>query len=216
MGIARKLASAIIREPSRHLEMLSWNARFNKWLAANKGVPTTPSRLLAHAQVNQWLDGPITYLEFGVFQGESIKYWLSINQHPDSRFFGFDTFTGLPEDFGPGHPVGVFDVGGRFPQTDDPRVKFIAGLFQDTLPGFEIPDGQLVIHIDCDIFSGAMFVLATLNQHIRPGTIIIFDEFCVLLEEFKAWTEYLAIYYRSAETLVMTPQASQVAFRVTK
>jgi hypothetical protein len=40
---------------------------------------------------------PIDFWEFGVFRGESLFAWLNRIPHPDSRFVGFDTFTGLPE-----------------------------------------------------------------------------------------------------------------------
>ena len=41
----------------------------------------------------------ITYLEFGVANGDSFKEWINFNSNKKSFFFGFDTFTGLPEDY---------------------------------------------------------------------------------------------------------------------
>src|SRR5689334_11269923 len=42
----------------------------------------------------------INYLEFGVADGHSFRWFVQQNANPGSRFYGFDTFTGLPEDFG--------------------------------------------------------------------------------------------------------------------
>lgn len=58
---------------------------------------------------------------------------MRINTCPDSRFFGFDTFEGLPEDWTAGNTrKGGFDVGGAVPDLPDPRVRFVKGLFQET------------------------------------------------------------------------------------
>lgn len=76
-------------------------------------------------------DRAIDYVEFGVFRGESIRYWSRINQQKESRFFGFDTFTGLPEtwkQFTGTMPKGAMDCGGAIPQIDDGRVQFIKEL----------------------------------------------------------------------------------------
>ena len=70
----------------------------------------------------------IDYLEFGVYQGESIKFWTSINKASQSRFFGFDSFEGLPEDWRDGQPRGHFDTRGSTPIIDDGRVRFCQGL----------------------------------------------------------------------------------------
>jgi hypothetical protein len=39
----------------------------------------------------------IDYLEFGVSGAYSFKWWIGNCINPDSRFYGFDTFEGLPE-----------------------------------------------------------------------------------------------------------------------
>jgi len=43
---------------------------------------------------------PVTYLEFGVASGVSFEWWLNHLKNPESVFLGFDTFEGLPEDWG--------------------------------------------------------------------------------------------------------------------
>src|SRR3954453_8264668 len=73
----------------------------------------------------------INYLEFGVADGHSFRWFVQQNAHPESRFYGFDTFTGLPEDFGV-YKKGVFNTNNQVPQINDTRVKFYQGLFQQT------------------------------------------------------------------------------------
>ena len=148
--------------------------------------------------------GRIDYLEFGVHEGHSILHWAQRNADPDSRFFGFDTFTGLPEDWSQSYPRGHFDTGGRPPPTDDPRVQFVKGLFQDTLPAFLAgfaPRGRLVVHNDSDLYSSTLFCLTTLDRIFTRGTIVIFDEFGDVMHEFRALQDYVASYRRKFEVL---------------
>lgn len=136
----------------------------------------------------------ITYLEFGVASGCAIEWWLNRNNHPESRFYGFDTFEGLPEDWGD-LPSGTFSTQGKPPDVDDDRCQFEVGLFQDTLPGFlqsfqASPDGRTVVHIDCDLYSASLFVLTNLGLKLRPGDILIFDEFADVMHEFRAYLDF--------------------------
>ena len=98
------------------------------------------SRNQLYSHINTSINNTaITYCEFGVFKGASIKYWSSLNTHDDSRFFGFDTFSGLPENwdnFTGGLQKGTFDTHGLVPNINDERVSFYKGLFQDTYQVF--------------------------------------------------------------------------------
>lgn len=138
---------------------------------------------------------PVDYLEFGVASGESIRAWARLNTAPQSRFVGFDSFEGLPEDWKDGAPKGTFATGGRAPEIDDPRVSFVAGLFQETVDAFSMgfrPENRLVMHLDADLYSSTLYVLMHFERHMRPGTILLFDEFTArnCTDEFAALRDF--------------------------
>lgn len=172
---------------------LVYASRFVAWRKAAGDAPSFDDRLELYQYLveHEGLAGPVDYLEFGVFHGESLKWWADHNPAPESRFVGFDTFTGLPEEWET-LPQGTFDVGGKLPAIDDLRVSYQVGLFQDTLRPF-LMDTPLrrrtVIHIDSDLYSAALFVLATLAPRLKPGDVIIFDEIGSgygVIHEFRA------------------------------
>jgi O-methyltransferase len=148
--------------------------------------------------------GAVDYLEFGVHRGHSILYFAKQNTSPESRFFGFDCFTGLPEDWDSDYPRGHFDTGGRIPQTTDARVQFVVGMFQDTLPEFVAkftPRNRIVVNIDCDLYSSALYCLTKLDAILPNGSILMFDEFGSVLHEFRAVQDYLSSYRREFNVL---------------
>lgn len=114
-------------------------------------------------------------LEFGVYNGSSVSLVRS-HLDPSFKVFGFDTFTGLPEDWG--NTVckkGFFDMGGSIPNVNG--VKFFKGLFSDTIPEYKKEAANIaLIHIDCDLYSSTKDVLYGLNEYIKPNTILAFDE----------------------------------------
>lgn len=141
-------------------------------------------------------DEPILYLEFGVYQGYSIKYFSERLRHPDTRFYGFDSFEGLPERWGD-ISKGTFTTAGSMPAISDPRVSFVKGWFQNTLPGFLATPGILdpargspkhvFVHLDADLYSSTLFVMAMLWRHL-PGYYFCFDEF--MGHELRALTDF--------------------------
>jgi len=134
----------------------------------------------------------VLYLEFGVWQGDSIRYWSKLLKNPLSKLHGFDSFEGLPEDWLHDRPKGCFSTDGQLPVIDDDRVKFLKGWFEDTLRTYEVPPHEkLVINIDADLYSSTVTVLNALESSIIPGTFILFDEFHHRAHELRAFDEFV-------------------------
>ncbi len=157
--------------------------------------PNNRFNLYAHLlATNPALQHGIDYLEFGVREGSTFAWWVKNNTNAESRFHGFDTFEGLPEDWN-NYKAGEMSVGGKFPAIDDSRIKFYKGLFQDTLWPFlneyKNDKPQKVIHIDSDLYTSALFVLTSLAPKLKKGDVIIFDEFGVPQHEFLVYDEFI-------------------------
>jgi Macrocin-O-methyltransferase (TylF) len=132
------------------------------------------------------------YLEFGVYQGRSMRWWSLHMSQPEATLVGFDSFKGLPEDWRHDTRSGCFRTDGP-PRIDDSRVSFQVGWFDDTLPRFTIPNhDQLIINIDSDLYSSAMTVLRWAEPYVCPGTLIYFDEFSDRDNERRAFSEWQA------------------------
>ena len=146
---------------------------------------------------------PLDYFEFGVAGGTSFKWWLEQNKNENSRFFGFDTFEGLPEKWG------NFEKGSMAHAMDslninDPRASFHKGLFQDSLvPFLEEYNGKnrKLIHLDADLFSSTIFVLSQFFRFLKPGDILLFDEFAVPQHEFLAFKIFTESFYVKYEVI---------------
>jgi O-methyltransferase len=171
-------------------------------------------------------DRPTLYLEFGVFEGESILYFSKINKNSNSIFYGFDCFEGLPEDWnltgGGVIKKGTFDVGGAMPITDDQRVHFIKGYFQNTLIGFLEEKNDLlksmkkVIHFDADLYSSELFCLTQLFKYLNDGDVLFFDDFFVIEHDFRAFLDFSRSHLIQFEMVAHTKYFGKAAFKVTK
>jgi hypothetical protein len=165
-----------------------------KWVASNgwSEAPRVASRnRVFDAMMAEIGDDSFSYLEFGVWEGASLRYW--VDRMPDARseFHGFDSFEGLPETFDAVYGAGHFDKGGKTPDIADPRVKFHVGWFEETLPSFDVPLGKrIVITLDADLYSATKLVLQTLDEHIVPGTLVYFDELSRIDHEPAAFDDY--------------------------
>lgn len=139
-------------------------------------------------------------LEFGVAAGTTLRQLIDeIGDDPYFLTFGFDSCIGLPEDW-PGTVCkkGAFTNHGKEPYL--PGVtKFYQGWFDDTLPVYceEYPaEGASIalLHLDADLYSSTISVLRALNDRIKPGTVIVCDEWgregdqaCIEQERKAVW-----------------------------
>jgi O-methyltransferase len=163
--------------------------------------------------------GPVSYLEFGVFRGDSMRIWSSVLKDPGSSLDGFDSFEGLPEDWRLAADKSTFDVEGAIPIIDDTRVSFHKGWFSDTLPGFLKafqPKGQLVVHLDADLYSSTKYVMDQLLPLMVRGTILIFDELFDRDHELRALDEFIVEHSVGLECVGATPTLTQAAFLIVK
>lgn len=165
---------------------------------------------------NEKLGEAIDYLEFGVSTGNSFRWWVANNTNENSRFFGFDTFTGLPEAWGP-FKAGSMGNNNEAPEIEGNRHEFFQGLFQQTLiPFLKSYDSKKpkVIHMDADLYTATLFVLTSITPYLNKGDIILFDEFNVPMHEYKAFTEWVESFYIDYEVLGAVNNYYQVAIRI--
>ena len=132
-------------------------------------------------------------LEFGVYSGTTLTRIAAARG--GVGVYGFDSFVGLPEDWRAGFSRGTFAV-------ESPPVvhgaELVIGWFADTLPGFLAthPGPVDVLHLDADLYSSTATVLAGVGPRLRPGSVVIFDEYLNhpgwQHGEHRAWSEYVA------------------------
>jgi hypothetical protein len=134
-------------------------------------------------------------LEFGCYKATSINYFA--NKLPNNKFYGFDSFQGLPSDwFGQNIPMGTFDLKLNLPRVSK-NVELIPGWFDESLPKFFEKNPELntsFLHIDSDTYESACTVLIHARDHLKPGVFILFDEYLSYPNwengEFLAWQEF--------------------------
>jgi O-methyltransferase len=223
--MAKTLGRVNLETPATGLTAVAYWARFSRWCKTHptpkdsngkdgKGRSWLYQSVIEHEALNQ---APINYLEFGVYRGDSIRMWLSGISQPDSRFVGFDTFTGLPERWRPTEQAGHFNTNGAIPDIRDPRCSFEIGLFQDTLPAFTARthlSRRLVVNLDADMFTSTLFVLTTLAPFLKPGDLIFFDEFSCPLDEFRAFEEFVRSFRVKYEAIAAVYGYTRVCIKI--
>jgi len=159
------------------------------------------------------------FLEFGVFRGVSLNRCAALR--PDVRWYGFDSFEGLPEAWGAGARKGSFSLGGKLPPVRD-NVTLIKGLFENTLPEFVAAHRQrkvAFLHVDCDLYSATTTIFDQIGDMLRDDCVIVFDELFNYrgweAGEYKAFTEFVARKGCTFDYIAYVNTGLQVALRLT-
>ncbi len=214
--------------PAKFFLFIAHLANLSRWVNKNKRAGYTTFYVYAfnhnnrydlfnHVIESEQIDA-IDYLEFGVSTGQSFRWWMDRLKNEATRFYGFDTFSGLPEDWGP-FKKGAMANNNEAPNIEGTRHQFYQGLFQQTLPTFlKTYEGnrRKIIHMDADLYSATLYTLLTMNDFIKPGDIIFFDEFNVPMHEFKALEAYIASTYREYEVLGGVNNYYQTCIKITR
>jgi hypothetical protein len=214
------LARAGARAPAgavRAASLASGYFAVGRWLSENGFDTSTAVRGregVFRAIADNVADLQVLYLEFGVFEGASLRYWSNALRHPESELHGFDSFEGLPETFDAhSYPKGRFDLGGNTPVIDEPRIQYHVGWFDQTLPTFDIPaHDQLVVTLDADLYSSTKLALDHLAPAIKPGTILYFDELSRVDHEPAAFLDFMSTYDRRFKVLAIEDTFNTGAF----
>jgi hypothetical protein len=171
------------------------------------------------------------FLEMGVGMGRTINFVAGLN--PTKIIHGFDSFEGLSEDWDKGDedwgkgdrvvPKGTFALKDpNFTPDVYRNVRIYKGFFKDVLPKFktQILRDQIIafLHIDCDSYTPTSEIFNLLATHIKPGTVLVFDELYNYSKyaehEWKAFHEFLTKTGYQFEPLAYNINNEQVAVRI--
>lgn len=180
----------------------------------NAKVFTSSEQVWEHAIDVANLNSEDVVLEFGVASGNSVNY---IAKRVPCLVYGYDSYDGLPEDWRSGFDAGCFKMG-KMPDVRE-NVILVKGLFSDTLPKVKEQFTQIkLLHVDCDLYSSTVEIFDMLAVLLRPGCVIIFDEYLGFPGwqqcEFLAFKEFIEKSGRSYEYLCYNSKHEQVAVRL--
>lgn len=190
-----RMASSLLRWSG----LLSWFYKLvNKYHPSFESLQ--PSNLSAIVKAMQKC--PLgDYYEFGIYKGFSLWFATQIAialERTDMRFYGFDSFEGLPEPRGIDKDAdshGNYFAKGCFAADielvtsfinnycDKPtagRVVLLKGYFENTLND-NLSDRYgmkhaAVVLIDCDMYASTKTVLNFITSKLIAGTIILYDD----------------------------------------
>jgi hypothetical protein len=143
------------------------------------------NKCLELIEKNQFTSVEYSFLEFGIYKGETTNHISKKIQQIDFKLDAFDSFQGLSEDRKfTNDPKGSYSTKNVIP-TVNKNVNIIIGDIFETLGPFlnNSKNKIIFIHIDTDTYETTKFILHNIKPYLINGSIIVFDE----LHNFMGW-----------------------------
>lgn len=177
------------------------------------------------SEIGSFENGAV-YCEFGVFKGYSFWKAQDLADHlgiENVRFFGFDSFEGLPEvegidrtahgEFRPGqYACSLSKVRENLDTAgvDWDRTHLIKGFFEDALTEDMARKHRIervgVAMIDCDLYSSTVEVLEFLRDRLHHNSILIMDDWnCFNRDENRGQRRALREFLETEPGLSVEP-----------
>ena len=202
------------------------------FVSVSDGGPYAVTAVMEHLAT----DGPVgDYYEFGLYRGYT--FWAAQDAANrvglrTMRFFGFDSFEGLPTVEGADGDAAIF-IPGDYSCTktevanhltehgfDWSRGHLIEGFFDESLNDALRSDLSMApaaaVMIDCDLYQSTVPVLSFIEPLLQQGTVLVFDDWHCFgggddRGEPRAFAEFLARHPRwRAEVLTDYPTYGRV------
>ncbi|HXR87206.1 MAG TPA: class I SAM-dependent methyltransferase [Stellaceae bacterium] len=157
-------------------------------------------------------------IECGVADGGSLRHLATDSVR---RFHGFDSFEARPESWaGIFGQRSKFNSGGSLPDVPG-NVVLHKGAYEQTLPPFlaaHADESVAFLHIDCGIYSASVLVLRTLAPRLKPGAVLVFEEYFNhpnwQRHEWRAFQEFIRDTGLSYRYLGFAQKNGHVALRL--
>jgi hypothetical protein len=149
------------------------------------------------------------FMELGVFTGNTFNCIRSSLPN-NIKLYGFDTFTGLPEDWMINdrdilYAKGTFSL--DYVPNNTYNTEFIVGNIEDTIEQFLKTNNKKIsfVHFDMDLYRPTFFALKQMHSYFLNGAVLVFDDFYNLPGwenySFKALLDYVNLYNIEFEPL---------------
>lgn len=131
------------------------------------------------------LNNKYTFLEFGVFKGETTNYISNIIDFYNLKLDAFDSFEGLSEDRKfTIDPKGSYTNNKKIPILNRNVNLIVGNIFHTLIPFMKDLNKKIIFtHIDTDTYETTRFILEKIKPNLVPGSVIVFDE----LHNFMGW-----------------------------